>query len=151
MRCLCLDLGCIQEVLCMSQSWKKVFVMARPNSEKRKSSRRSRLFMMSNASMPYVVISAYPGIEIAQQYDFFILRNSSEGWKQRAINAILHIIRWVQRRRIYTHKGSNAVFRKWEHQCQESLIYCNGGFLAALQKRSPNCKSNSMNATDNCG
>ena len=35
--------------------------------------------MMSNDSMPYVVISVYPGIEIAQQYDFVILRNSSEG------------------------------------------------------------------------
>ena len=35
--------------------------------------------MMSNDSMPYVVISTYPGIEIAQQYDFVILRNSSEG------------------------------------------------------------------------
>ena len=35
--------------------------------------------MMSNDSMPYVMISAYPGIEIAQQYDFAILRNSSEG------------------------------------------------------------------------
>ena len=35
--------------------------------------------MMSNDSMPFVVISAYPGIEIAQQYDFVILRKSSEG------------------------------------------------------------------------
>ena len=35
--------------------------------------------MMSNDSMPYVVISAYPGIEFAQQYDFVILRNFSEG------------------------------------------------------------------------
>ena len=26
--------------------------------------------MMTNDSMPYVVISAYSGIEIAQQYDF---------------------------------------------------------------------------------
>ena len=33
--------------------------------------------MMSNDSMPYVVVSAYPGIEIALQYDFVILRNSS--------------------------------------------------------------------------
>ena len=29
--------------------------------------------MMSIDSMPYVVISAYPGIEIAQQYHFVIL------------------------------------------------------------------------------
>ena len=35
--------------------------------------------MMSNDSMPYVVISAYPGIEIAQQYDFVSLRDSLEG------------------------------------------------------------------------
>ena len=32
--------------------------------------------MWSNDTMPYVVISAYPGFEIAQQYDFVILRNS---------------------------------------------------------------------------
>ena len=31
--------------------------------------------MMTNDSMPYVVISAYPGIEIAQQYDFVVLQN----------------------------------------------------------------------------
>ena len=31
--------------------------------------------MMSNDSMPYVVISAYTGIELAQQYDFVILQN----------------------------------------------------------------------------
>ena len=49
--------------------------------------------MMSNDSMPYVVISAYPCIEIAQQYDFVILRNSSEGGIQRVIKAIFHIIR----------------------------------------------------------
>ena len=49
--------------------------------------------MKYNDSMPYVVISAYPGIEIAQQYDFVILRNSSEGGIQRVIKAIFHIIR----------------------------------------------------------
>ena len=48
--------------------------------------------MMSNDSMPYVVISAYPGIEIAQQYDFVILQNSSEGGIQCVIKAIFHII-----------------------------------------------------------
>ena len=48
--------------------------------------------MMTNDSMPYVVISAYPGIEIAQQYDFVILQNSSEGGIQRVIKAIFHII-----------------------------------------------------------
>ena len=35
--------------------------------------------MMSNDSMPCVVISTYPGIEIAQKCDFVILQNSSEG------------------------------------------------------------------------
>ena len=49
--------------------------------------------MMSNDSMPYVVVSAYPGIEIAQQYDYVILLNSSEGGIQRVIKAIIHIIR----------------------------------------------------------
>ena len=49
--------------------------------------------MMTNDSMPYVVISAYPGIEIAQQYYFVILRNSSVGGIQRVIKAIIHIIR----------------------------------------------------------
>ena len=49
--------------------------------------------MMSNDSMPYVVVSAYPGIEIAQQYYFVILQNSSEGLIQRVIKAIFHIIR----------------------------------------------------------
>ena len=48
--------------------------------------------MMSYDSMSYVLISAYPGIEIAQQYDFVILRNSSEGGIQRVIKAIFHII-----------------------------------------------------------
>ena len=49
--------------------------------------------MMANDSMPYVVISAYPGIEIAQQYDFVVLQNSLEGGIQRVIKAIFHIIR----------------------------------------------------------
>ena len=49
--------------------------------------------MISNDSMLYVVISAYPGIEIAKQYDFVILLNSSEGRIQRVIKAIFHIIR----------------------------------------------------------
>ena len=47
--------------------------------------------MMSNDSMPYVVISAYPGIEIAQQYDFVILQNSLEGVIQCVIKAIFHM------------------------------------------------------------
>ena len=49
--------------------------------------------MMNNDSMPHVVISAYPGIEIAQQYDFVVLLNPSEGGIQRTIKAISHIIR----------------------------------------------------------
>ena len=52
--------------------------------------------MMTNDSMPYVVISAYPGIEIAQQYDFVVFRNPSEGGIQRAIKAIIHVIRRVK-------------------------------------------------------
>ena len=49
--------------------------------------------MMTNDSMPYVMISAYPGIEIAQKYDFVILQNSLEGGIQRVIKSIVHIIR----------------------------------------------------------
>ena len=41
-----LDMECIQEVLCMSRSWKKVLVMAQPNSKQRESSRRPMLFML---------------------------------------------------------------------------------------------------------
>ena len=49
--------------------------------------------MMSNDSTPYVVNSAYSGIEISQQYYFVILQNSSEGEIQRVIKAFFHIIR----------------------------------------------------------
>ena len=49
--------------------------------------------IMTNDSMPYVVISTCPCIEIAQQYDFVVLRNSSEGGIPRVIKAIFHIIR----------------------------------------------------------
>ena len=49
--------------------------------------------MMSNDSMPYVVISAYPCIEIAQQYDLVIMRNSTAGGIQRDIKAIFQFIR----------------------------------------------------------
>ena len=52
--------------------------------------------MMSKDSMPHVVISAYPGIEIYQQYHFAIMRYSSEGGIQRVIKAIFHIIRCVK-------------------------------------------------------
>ena len=81
----------------MSRNWKKVFVMARPNSEQREYPESATIHvantMMINDSMPYVVISAYPGIEIAQQYDFVVLLNSSVGGIQRVIKAIFHIIR----------------------------------------------------------
>ena len=49
--------------------------------------------VMTNDSMQFVVISASPGIEIAQQYDCAVLRNSSEGGIQRVIKSIFHIIR----------------------------------------------------------
>ena len=46
----------------MSQSWKKVFVMARPNSEQREQPETATIHvantMTTNDSMPYVVISA---------------------------------------------------------------------------------------------
>ena len=107
-----------------------MLVMARPNSEQIEQPEIATIHvdntMMTNDSMPYFVISAYPGIEIVQQYDFVVMRISSEGGIQRVIS-------------------------KWEPQGHESLIYCNGGFLGVLQKRSPNCKSNAMNATGNCG
>ena len=41
--------------------------------------------MMTYDSMPYVVISACPGIEIAQKYDFVVLLNFWEGGMQRVI------------------------------------------------------------------
>ena len=60
-----------------------MFVMARLNSEQREQPETATIHvgntMMTNDSMPYVVISAYPGIEIAQQYNFVVLRNTSEG------------------------------------------------------------------------
>ena len=49
--------------------------------------------MITNDILPLVVISADPGIEIAQQYDFVVSRNPSEGGIQRVIKAIFHIIR----------------------------------------------------------
>ena len=52
-------------------------MMARPNSEQREQSEIAAIqvanTMMTNDSMPYVVIFLYHGIEIAQQYDFVIL------------------------------------------------------------------------------
>ena len=49
--------------------------------------------MMTNDSIPYVVIFAYPGIEISQQYDSVVLRNPSEAGIQCVIKAIIRIIR----------------------------------------------------------
>ena len=83
----------------MSRSMKKAFVMARPNSEQREREQPEpatihvAYAMMTNDTIPYVVISAYPGIEIAQQYHFVVLKNPSEGGIQRVIKAIFHIIR----------------------------------------------------------
>ena len=74
-----------------------MFVMTRPNSEQREQPETATIHvantMMTNDSMSYVIISAHPGIEIAQQYDFVILQNTSEGGKQRVIKATFHIIR----------------------------------------------------------
>ena len=73
--------------------------MARPNSEQREQPEAATIHvastMMTNDTMQYVVISAYPGIEIAQQYDFIVLQNPSEGGILRVIKAIFHIIRSV--------------------------------------------------------
>ena len=44
--------------------------------------------MMTNDTLPYVVIFADPDIEIAQQYDFVVLQSPSEGGMQRVIKAI---------------------------------------------------------------
>ena len=49
--------------------------------------------MMTNDSMPYVMISAYPGIEIAQQNDFVALQKPLQGGIQHVIKAIIHINR----------------------------------------------------------
>ena len=76
-----------------------MFVMARSNSEQREREQPETATihvsntMMTNDSMLYFVISACSGIEIAQQYDFVVLRNSSEGGIQRVIKAIFLIIR----------------------------------------------------------
>ena len=74
-----------------------VFVLARSNSEQREQPETATIHaantMMTNDSMQYVVISAYSGIESAQQYDFAASRNPSECGKQRVIKAIFHMIR----------------------------------------------------------
>ena len=44
--------------------------------------------IITNDSMLYVVIFAYPDIEIAQQYDFVVLQNPSEGEIQPVIKSI---------------------------------------------------------------
>ena len=81
----------------MSQSWKKVFVMAGPNSEQNEQPVTPTFHVantiMINDTLPYVVISSDPGIEFAQQYDFVVSRNSSEVGIQRVIKTIIHIIR----------------------------------------------------------
>ena len=81
----------------MSQSLKKVFVIARPNSEQREQPETAAIHvvntMMSNGTLPYVMIYADPGIEIAQQCDFVILQNPSDGGIQGVVKAIFDIIR----------------------------------------------------------
>ena len=71
--------------------------VARPNSEQREQPETATIHvantMMTNDSMPYVVISAKPVMEVAQQYDFVVLQDSSEGGIQRVIKAFFHIIR----------------------------------------------------------
>ena len=51
--------------------------------------------MFANDSVPYVfyMISAYPCIEIAQQYVFVVLLNTLVGGIQCVIKAIFHIIK----------------------------------------------------------
>ena len=69
--------------------------MARPDSEQREGSRRPIHIanaMMSNDTLPYVVISADPSIKIGQQCVFVVSRNSSHGGVQRVIKEIFHII-----------------------------------------------------------
>ena len=60
-----------------------MFVMARPNSEQREHPETATIHvantMMATYNMPYVVISAYTGIEIAQQYDCRFAK-SFGGW-----------------------------------------------------------------------
>ena len=75
-----------------------MFVMARPNSEQGERAQPETATIhvantiMINVSMPYVLISAYPGIEIDKLYNFVVLRNSSEGVIQHVIKTIFHII-----------------------------------------------------------
>ena len=61
--------------------------MVRPNSEQREQPEAVPLHvantMMTNDTLPYVVISADPGIEIAQRYDLVIPRYLSEGGRHK--------------------------------------------------------------------
>ena len=74
-------------------------MMAKLNSEQRDKPETATMHvantMKTNDFMPYVVISTYPGIVIAQQYDFVVLRNPSMGGIQRVIEAIYPIIRRI--------------------------------------------------------
>ena len=49
--------------------------------------------MMTNDTLPYVVISVDSDIDIALQYDSVALRNPSESGIQRVIKATFYIIR----------------------------------------------------------
>ena len=73
--------------------------MARRNSEQREQSETTIIHVsntvMTNKTMPYVMIYVDPDIEIAQKYDLVISRNNLESGIQGAIKTILHIIRRV--------------------------------------------------------
>ena len=95
--------------------------------------------MMTNDSMPYVVISAYPGIEIAQQYDFVILQNSSEGGTQRVIKTIFqssdeskvgeYTLTKVSKR--FLASGSRNVMSHSSIAMEESWVLCKIAVLTA--------------------
>ena len=74
--------------------------MVRANSEQRERPAGDLNYhiaknMMTNDTLPYVVISADAHIETAQHYDFVASLNPPIGGVQRAIKAIYNIIRSV--------------------------------------------------------
>ena len=50
-------------------------------------------FCQQNDTLPYVVISADSGIEIAKQYNLITSRNLSDGAIEDVVNVIFHVIR----------------------------------------------------------
>ena len=120
-----------------------MFVMARPNSEQRDQPVTATInvanTMMTNDSMSYVVTSAYPGIEIAQQYHIVVLRNPSEGGIQRVIKVIFHIIRSVKvgeytlkkvAKRSLASRRRNVMSRS-SIAIGDSLVLCKSAVLTA--------------------